>query len=102
MHHLPFGLFFRLLGRERERERDSTRTVFIVLFLDLLPTYLTVILIYPDSEVCLLVCRWTPVALKGQDPNVSLGSRSGTSLFTLKGPSPRQLSLTLVPVLEND
>lgn len=38
-----FWPFLRLLGRERERLRDSTRTVFIVLFLDLLPTYLKVI-----------------------------------------------------------
>lgn len=45
MHYLRFGLFFRLLGRERERERlrDSTRIVFIVLFLSLIPTYLKVI-----------------------------------------------------------
>lgn len=39
-----FWSFFHLLGRERERERHYTLlTVFIVLFLSLLPTYLEVI-----------------------------------------------------------
>lgn len=49
MHYLPFGLFFSFVRQRkregeggRERLRDSTRTVFIDLFLDLLPTYLKV------------------------------------------------------------